>query len=118
MEHYRDSLRHIVRPEDPSDRRNVDDVVHLFHYEALYVRGALYEWSQYGAENEEEADIALGLVEYIDMTVHDERKSEITIFLHTERARKVLEEAVSDRSHVVDDLHENVVLTVGGSEDS
>lgn len=94
MDHYRDNLRHVIRPEKPSDRMESDRIL-LSNYEALYLRQQISNWAAYYADTEEAEAIALAYVDYIDMVVHDEREPTLHLYAHTDVAKDVLR-GVSD----------------------
>lgn len=103
-QHYRDSLRHIVRPEKPSERLSASSVP-LDDYEALYFQTALIEYASYEAPSEETATIARGYSEYIDMVVRDEGEAYVPLYVHTDEAAAVLAEAVECHPHEQNSLH-------------
>lgn len=101
METYRNQLRHIVRPEDPTDRQNSDRVP-LDDYEALYLRHALPMWAAYNAETQTEEEIAVGYGQYINQVIRDEGKNFIYLYAHTPEAKGVLQAVVGDIDEVLD----------------
>lgn len=111
MKNYRDSLHHIVRPEDPSERLDAT-LVTLSDYEALYLYDAFVEYASYQAESLEEEQIALGYAEYVNMVVRKENRNRVYVYAHTEKARDVLLDALDGRSNHVDGLHSRITATV------
>jgi hypothetical protein len=97
MENYRNSLEHIVRPEDPDGRMDADSIT-LEDYEALYLKRLLVEYSAYEAETATEERIALGLAEYINMVVVEEQKNFVNVYHHSDVARRVIRDALVDVS--------------------
>lgn len=89
MEHYRDNLRHLVRPEDPSDR-DPEDRVLLQDYEALFLANAFASHAAYDADTQLEEDLCLAYVEYINMVVREEKAGHVYLYAHTEKARDLL----------------------------
>lgn len=98
LDKYREHLRHIVRPEAPDERGEAPSLA-LHNYEALFLRWALVEYAGYGARNDVEEGIALGLAEYISMVVHDEEKRVVNLYLHTDTARIVVLRALEGYGH-------------------
>lgn len=93
LENYRDNLRHVVRPDDPSQRADSTRVT-MTDYEALYLRGLLRTFANYGATDGQEP-IARAYVEYIDMAVRSEGATTLDVYAHTQRAEAVLLDAVT-----------------------
>lgn len=93
LDHYRENLRHVVRPDDPSEGEKSDRVL-LEDWEALYLRQNLPVFAAYEADNAEQEEIALSYAEYIDMVVRDERRNHVFVYAHTPAAKKVLREVV------------------------
>lgn len=89
MEYYRERLRHVVRPEDPSDRDPSDSVM-LEDYEALFLTNALTSYAAYEADTQLEEDLCLAYAEYIDMVIRDEGENQVYLYAHTEEARGLL----------------------------
>jgi hypothetical protein len=108
MENYRESLRHIVRPEDPSERVQAAHVT-LEDYEALYLYDGFVEYAAYEAPSREAEQIALGYAEYIHMVIKDEDKGRVNLFAHTSDAADVLRGAAAARSKGVDELDNQVL---------
>lgn len=106
MSNYESVLRHVVRPDDKSERRESPQVV-LSDYGALYLRDALREYADYHAAGEYEA-IARGYVEYVERTVYDEERHSVILYAHTPEARMVLADAIDAKSSQSHDLHEGV----------
>lgn len=98
LDKYREHLRHIVRPEAPDERREAPSLS-LHNYEALFLRWALVEYAGYGARDDTEEGIALGLAEYISMVVHDEEKRIVELYMHTDKARQVVLRALEGYGH-------------------
>lgn len=111
LDHYRDNLEHVVRPDDPSERASTRSV-NLDDYEALYLRQLLIEFAAYGAEDATQEGIALAYAEYIDMVVRDERMQQVKLFAHTSDAEWVLLDALHLAGYSVDDLHGSVFDSV------
>lgn len=111
MEHYRESLEHIVRPERPADRDDAN-CVRLQDYEALYLYPSLVEYAAYEADDSTEESIALGYAEHINRSVRDEGNRIVFMYAHTETARKVLFNAVDARSNHVTSLHNDVQSSI------
>lgn len=107
MENYRDSLNHIVRPENPSERQSAERV-RLDDFEALYLYDGLVEYAAYQASSREEEQIALGYAEYIHMVIKDEDKNFVYLYAHTPAAREVLRGSVDARSKNVEQLDEQL----------
>lgn len=91
MDHYRERLGDVVRPEDPAERD--DSHATLTDFEALYLRMALTDYAAYKAPTADHEEIALAYLDYINMVVRDEEKSMVKFYAHTETAREVLYEA-------------------------
>lgn len=109
MDNYRDNLEHVVRPEDPEDRKEANSIL-LSDYEALYLRDGLTEFAAYDSETDEEEAVALAYVEYIDMVVRDERGLTVSIYAHTAVATDVLDGAMLNVPR--DDVHGTVDMMV------
>lgn len=93
IHNYRQVLRHVVRPEESSERKE-SPRVHLLDYEALVLKRALAEFAGYYARDETEERIALGWVEYIDMCIHEERSKSFYLYAHTDKATTVFYAAI------------------------
>lgn len=104
LEHYRDNLRYVVRPEAPADRQNADRV-RVRDYEALYLYDGLVEYAAYEASDAEEEGIALAYAEYIHMVVRDEGRNQVHLYAHSETAQQILADALDARSSQRDGLH-------------
>jgi hypothetical protein len=107
MENYRESLRHIVRPEDPSERVQAAHVT-LEDYEALYLYDGLVEYAAYEAPSREAEQIALGYAEYIHMVIKQEDKGRVNLYMHTSDAAEVLLSGIDARSKGVEELNNQV----------
>jgi hypothetical protein len=94
MKHYRNQLRHIVRPEDPAERGT--NSVAVNDYAALFLYRKLVEYASYEAETAEEEEIALGYAEYINDVIRNEGKNVVRLYAHTSAARDVLCAAAPD----------------------
>lgn len=92
MEHYRESLTHIIRPEQ---NRQDASRIRLDDWEALYLYDPLVEYAAYSAPDAEHETVALGLAEYLDNTVREEGKDHVYVYHHTGVAETVLS-AISD----------------------
>lgn len=101
LQHYRSNLRHLVRPDTPSERVQSPQIA-LTDWEALYARMALREWATYGASGEEQ-DLALAYAEYIDYSVREEDNSLVELYAHTEAAQDVLRTAFESDNNVIGD---------------
>lgn len=112
MDHYRENLEHVVRPEDPSERRTADSIS-LHAYEALYLRRGLLSYAAYDAPSAEHEGVALAYAEYIDTAVRDNRVDHVSLYYHTDTAVVVLVDAVDAIIDHVDDLHADVESRVG-----
>lgn len=108
MEHYRDNLAHLVRPEAPKEREEADSI-RLQDYEALYLHNGLVEYAAYGSEDAEEEEIALAYAEYINMAVRDEEKRIVNLYAHTEEARTVLVEGARAITKQIEGLQHGLV---------
>lgn len=93
LETYRQNLRHVVRPDDASQRKDARHVV-LNDYDGLLLRACLEEYIGYGAPSDTHRDIAKSYIEYINMAVRDEEKRIFRLYVHTKEAKQVFEEAV------------------------
>lgn len=93
MEHYRERLRHVVRPEDPSERQPENRVM-LEDYEALYLAQMLPSYAAYNADSKQEEDLCLAYAEYINNVIRNEEKGHVYVYAHTEEARGLLREIV------------------------
>lgn len=102
MKHYRSQLRHIVRPEKPSEREQ--NYVLIEDYEALYLHERCVEYAAYEAETADEEEIALGYAEYINKVVRDEGRNVVRMYAHTEAAREVLCAAAPTADDFVSDV--------------
>lgn len=89
LDHYRENLRHVVRPDDPSEGEKSDRVL-LEDWEALYLRQHLPVFAAYAADSAQEEEIALSYAEYIDMVVRDEGRTHVFVYAHTPAAKEVL----------------------------
>lgn len=89
LQHYRDSLKHIVRPEKPSERLDQPHI-ELADFEAVYFVRHLYEYAAYEAETQMASTVARGYAEYIRMVVRDEGKKNVRLYAHTGLAWTVL----------------------------
>lgn len=98
-EHYRENLRHVVRPDETAERSDTPRVK-LSDYEALMLQHVLTEYAGYMAGDNEER-VAEAYIDYIDMTVRDEGRSFIWLYAHTDLAVSVLQDAV-EKSFIVD----------------
>lgn len=117
LEVYRNNLRHVVRPEESSDRAESTSIV-LTNWEALAVVEGLREYAAYHAPNSERSEIAIAYIEYAQMVVHEERKSSVQFFAHTEEARRVLTDGVThvNSPELADTLNERVMLYVWNAD--
>lgn len=102
-------MRHVVRPEHPSDRVGTPHI-RLHDYEALYLYEALIEYAAYMSDTAEKEEIALAYAEYINMCVRDEGKNMLSVYAHTEEAKEVLIRCTDAKETVEDNLHENLKL--------
>lgn len=107
MENYRQSIRHIVRPNDPTQRADADSVA-LRDFEALYLYEGFIEYAAYEAETRTEEQIALGYAEYIDMSIRDEGKNIVRFYAHTSEAKDVLAAAPYARSDRIDGIEDRI----------
>jgi hypothetical protein len=89
MQHYRDSLRHIVRPDEPHERVESRHLT-IEDYEALFLYDGCVEYASYGADTGEKESIALGYAEYINDVVRNEGRGRVSLFVHTDTALDVL----------------------------
>lgn len=93
LDHYRENLRHVVRPDDGSERTDSDRVL-LEDWEALYLRQHLPVFAAYAADDAQQEEIALSYAEYIDMVVRDEERTHVYVYAHTPAAKEVLYDVV------------------------
>lgn len=115
LQHYRSSLRHVVRPDTPSERLQ-SPKLSLTDWEALYARMVLREYATYGAEDGE-GDLALAYAEYIDMSVREEGNTLVEMYAHTDEAAEVLRSAFeSDNTVIGDQLLQYVEESLDGDE--
>ena len=94
LRNYRDNLRHVVRPDKPSERREADRYI-VSDYEALALQHLLREFEAYSADTDEAADIARAYIEYIDLVVREEERKQVGLYAHTREAHQVLADAVA-----------------------
>ena len=98
---YRDNLRHVVRPDRPSERPDANRYI-VSDYQALALQHLLREFEAYSADTDEHADIARAYIEYIDLVVREEGRTQVEIYAHTREARQVLADAVLMHDHMID----------------
>jgi len=97
LSHYRDNLRHVVRPSDSTERETAEYSYSLSAWQALKLRTGLREKAHYEwAADERKHMIALAYAEYIDMCVRDERRENVQVYAQTDAARQVLVAALED----------------------
>lgn len=106
MKHYEHNLRHIVRPDKPTERET-SPRVGMADYAALYLARALEEFAAYEADTDVRRSIAWGLAEYIERCIYEERKQYVTVYAHTSDAREVLVDAL-DAATPETDMHHSL----------
>jgi len=92
LEHYRDNLRHVIRPDKPREREE-SPKAGLADFEALYLAHLLRDYAAYDAPGHHRG-IAWAYVEYIDMVVRDEGRSTVVVYAQTHDAFEVLDQAL------------------------
>lgn len=115
LDHYRENLRHVVRPDEPSQRRESSSIK-LRDYEGLYLAEHLREYAEYEETDEELDAIARSIIEYVEMCVRDEDRTVFDLYLHTSEARTVVKRGIWD---VMDhtSIAETILEMVEGLED-
>lgn len=115
--HYARNLRHVVRPDDPTEREEADSV-YVEDYEALYLSYNLRLIAAYD-DDPKVRGIAWAYDEYIEQCVRDEGKRSMGLYAHTPEAKGVLKEAASksDGSVTIEDSMENIVTLLEGMEE-
>lgn len=108
LNHYREVLEHIVRPEEPAERQNARRVT-LQDYEAIYMAEACIEYAAYGADTATEEKIALGYHQHIHRVVGDERLGRVNLYAHTDDAVNVLGYVIDEYADDVDELQETIM---------
>lgn len=94
MDYYEGVLEHVAEPADPANRSQSPHVT-IEDWEALWLAHALRGYADYNATGEDKR-IARGLAEYIDERIHVRADSQVTLYLHTQTARRVVKSAAED----------------------
>lgn len=89
---YRSQLRHVVRPESPSEREDANRV-QLDDWLALWAAKTLRGYAGYEADTGTESDVATAYAQYIEHAVRTEEKEQVFLYAHTEPAMDVLRAA-------------------------
>ena len=101
LEHYRDNLRHVIRPDVPTERYDAPSMP-IEDYEALALLRRLREYADYElGPSDEHHDVARAYIEYINMCVRDEERPMFTLYAHTTVAVETLKGAVQSTSTYV-----------------
>lgn len=107
LHNYREVLRHVVRPDDGTDRKDSRRMA-VRDWQALWLRQGLREYAAYHSPTDEHEQVALAYIEYIDMCVRHERKNVVTLYAHTPLACEVLQYAIEDHPGAAIDVKSEV----------
>ena len=109
LENYRAALDHIVRPENPAERREATSIT-IEDWEALSLIDDLHEFGRSTDLTATENTIALGYAEYINKVVREEGSRHVTLYVHTNLAESLLLGLLSIPTDVSQRLYDKCVV--------
>jgi hypothetical protein len=91
---YEDNLRHLARPQKPSERREANAAT-IEDFQALWLADVFREYAHYADHNYEgQGEIAVAYASFIDQEVRDHGKSHVDLYAHTEMAAETVLDAL------------------------